>query len=146
MKTVQVEYVGLKDEETDHLYGTGITWTGKGDVHAVPASAWEGMSKHPDVWRLVGDGESTQAAAPTASKSEGLASVNASKNEAVKTPTASKSEGQGEGGGDGKGSGGSGGDGLEAMTLDQLRELCTARNIDFHPNAKEANLIAKLRA
>lgn len=115
MKTVQVEYVGLKDQETDHLYGTDITWIGKGDVRAVPITAWAGMSKHPDVWRLVKDDEPKQAT--TASKIEGLA------------------EGDGNDG-----------DGLNDLDLQQLRDLCTARGIDFHPNSKEASLIAKLRA
>lgn len=137
MKTVQVEYVGLKDQETDHLYGTDITWIGKGDVRAVPITAWAGMSKHPDVWRLVKDDELKQAT--TASKIEGLSSVNASKIEAVIEPDASKTEGQAEGDGND-------GDGLNDLDLQQLRDLCTARGIDFHPNSKEASLIAKLRA
>lgn len=53
---VQVEYVGLKDEETDHLYGTGLVWKGQGDVKRVPRAAWERMKAHPDVWQLA-DGE-----------------------------------------------------------------------------------------
>jgi hypothetical protein len=48
---VLVEYVGLKPAETDHLYGTGIEWTGKGDVQEVPAANWSKMRKHVDVWR-----------------------------------------------------------------------------------------------
>lgn len=68
MVKLKVEYVGLKDRETDHLYGTGITWVGKGDIHDVPADAWEGMKNHPDVWRLAaeqyGAGLDRRASAP----------------------------------------------------------------------------------
>ena len=53
MATVKVEYVGLKPSETDHLYGTGLTWQGLGDVQEVPAEAWAKMEKHTDVWRIV---------------------------------------------------------------------------------------------
>lgn len=52
MSTVQVEYVGKKPEETDCLYGTGLTWVGLGSKHDVPLEAWEKMLAHPDVWRL----------------------------------------------------------------------------------------------
>jgi hypothetical protein len=55
MDTVKVEYVGLKPSETDHTYGTGLTWTGAGDVQDVPIDAWEKMAKHTDVWRLAED-------------------------------------------------------------------------------------------
>ena len=132
MKQVQVEYVGAKDQETDHLYGTGITWVGRGDVHTVPATAWDGMKKHPDVWRLVEEGETQPASI------QGLSKVTAPKAEADKTvqqdqPHEKKDHVQHA-------------DGLDALSLDQLRELCTARGIYFHANAKEANLIAKLRA
>lgn len=58
---VAVEYVGLKDSETDHTYGTNIAWIGKGDVQLVPASKWAAMKKHADVWREVTSEE--QAAA-----------------------------------------------------------------------------------
>lgn len=50
--TVRVEYVGLKASETDHLYATGITWRGAGDVQDVPVDSWEKMAKHTDVWML----------------------------------------------------------------------------------------------
>lgn len=49
--TVRIEYVGLKDREVDHLYGTGIVWTGRGCVQSVPVDAWQKMKKHNDVWR-----------------------------------------------------------------------------------------------
>lgn len=50
---VEVEYVGLKDRETDCVAGTGLTWVGLGSRHMVPAGAWEVMKRHPDVWRKV---------------------------------------------------------------------------------------------
>lgn len=50
---VEAEYVGLKDKETDCVAGTGLTWVGLGSRHMVPASAWEVMKKHTDVWRKV---------------------------------------------------------------------------------------------
>lgn len=62
---VAVEYVGLKPSETDHLYGTGITWVGKGDVQNVPAAAWSRMRKHADVWR-----EAPPAPGPTLASAE----------------------------------------------------------------------------
>lgn len=37
-------------------------------------------------------------------------------------------------------------DDLDSKTLDELRALCTANGIEFHPNAKEASLVAKLRS
>lgn len=51
-ETVRVEYVGLKPSETDHLYGTRITWTGLGDIQDVPVAAWEKMARHTDVWKM----------------------------------------------------------------------------------------------
>jgi hypothetical protein len=51
MTTVQIEYVGKKESEKDHNYGTGIEWIGAGDVKEVPADKWELMKKHTDVWR-----------------------------------------------------------------------------------------------
>ncbi len=50
MKTIAIKYVGKKDAETDHLYGTGITWTGHGDVQQVPEDKAAFLLKHPDVW------------------------------------------------------------------------------------------------
>lgn len=53
MSTVFVEYVGLKDRETDRKAGTKLTWIGKGSVHEVPASAWNVLKRYPDMWALV---------------------------------------------------------------------------------------------
>lgn len=59
---LMVRYVGLKESETDCVAGTGITWTGKGDVQLVPPAAWEIMAKHADVWELVIDDDSARTA------------------------------------------------------------------------------------
>jgi tRNA(Ile2) C34 agmatinyltransferase TiaS len=52
MGTVRVEYIGPKPEHQDHLYGTGLVWSGRGAQHDVSESAWEGMAKHTDVYAL----------------------------------------------------------------------------------------------
>lgn len=59
---LKVKYVGLKDKETDCVAGTGITWTGKGDVQEVPDKAWDIMARHPDVWELVAEEAPAEAA------------------------------------------------------------------------------------
>lgn len=51
MTSIPLEYVGMKDEESDHLYGTGIIWVGKGDIKDVPADKAPLLLAHPDVWR-----------------------------------------------------------------------------------------------
>ena len=63
-ENILVEYVGKKASETDHLYGTGITWIGSGDVHEVPAGAWERMKVHADVWREAAKVESDSTPQP----------------------------------------------------------------------------------
>lgn len=60
---MRLEYVGLKDSETDHLYGTNLTWLGKGSTHDVPDEAGAKMLRHPDVWQLAA--EQPAAPAPT---------------------------------------------------------------------------------
>lgn len=97
MSQVKVKYVGRKEGgHTDHLYGTGKSWSAPGDVQSIPESARKNFEKHPDVYEIV-EGDEIE-------------------------------------------------DGLNQMTLDQLRELCTARGIEFHANSRESSLIAKLRA
>ena len=54
MDYIVVEYVGPKPQEIDNVANTGKVWIGKGDRHEVPASAWEIMKRHPDVFALVG--------------------------------------------------------------------------------------------
>lgn len=48
-KTIPIGYCGKKDEETDHLYGTGLVWN-PGTVHDVPADKAALLLNHPDVW------------------------------------------------------------------------------------------------
>lgn len=57
METVNVEYVGTKPTKTDTVAGTGLVWSGQGDVQPVPLKAWLLMARHTGVWRLA-DGES----------------------------------------------------------------------------------------
>lgn len=54
MQYLTVEYVGPKPQEVDNVANTGFVWIGKGDRHDVPASAWDIMKRHPDVFALVG--------------------------------------------------------------------------------------------
>jgi hypothetical protein len=61
--TVPVEYIGKKDFETDHLYGTGLTWIGQGNIQHVPEAAWAKMKKHDDVWREAAPPEAVGAPA-----------------------------------------------------------------------------------
>jgi len=54
-QTVRVELVwpeerGAKD---DCRAGTGVVWSGKGDIQDYPAALWPRLALHPDVWRLV---------------------------------------------------------------------------------------------
>lgn len=66
---VLVEYVGLKDRETDCVGGTGLVWIGLGSRQWVPAKAWEVMKKHTDVWKAVEPEEPAVAdPAPAASQ------------------------------------------------------------------------------
>lgn len=53
MQYLIAEYVGPKPQEVDNVANTGLVWVGKGARHEVPASAWEIMKRHPDVWALV---------------------------------------------------------------------------------------------
>lgn len=48
---VAVEYVGLKPRRADTVTGSGIVWTGAGDVQLVPAKVWERLRRHVDIWR-----------------------------------------------------------------------------------------------
>lgn len=46
---IKVAYCGKKPSETDHTYGTGLTWL-PGDVHEVSPEKWALLKKHADVW------------------------------------------------------------------------------------------------
>lgn len=51
---VKVELVVDRSPFEDANYGTGIVWSGPGDVKEVPAEKWALMEKHSDVWREAG--------------------------------------------------------------------------------------------
>lgn len=129
--TVLVEYVGLKDREEDHLYGTGLVWIGKGDVQEVPVANWSRMRKHVDVWRLVN-------LAPAESPLKGLASAAApaspapaatvAQTDATPTPAAP------------------GSDALESKTKEELHAIAKERGVIVHPNAGPSKVIEALRA
>lgn len=57
MSTVKVKYVGVKPQKTDNVAGTGQVWNGPDDVQEVPIAAWAKLSKHPDIWQRVSDGD-----------------------------------------------------------------------------------------
>ncbi len=120
--TVLVEYVGAKDSETDHLYGTGIVWTGKGDVQEVPAANWSRMKKHVDVWREVADD------APAGGLQQ--ASANSGQKEGNDKPTMPPGNP----------------DGLDGKSKQELHDIAKERNVIVHPNAGPAKIIEALRA
>lgn len=49
--SINIRYIGNKDVQEDHLYGTGIVWTGKGDVRPVPEDKAPFLLQHTDVWK-----------------------------------------------------------------------------------------------
>lgn len=117
--TVLVEYVGAKDSETDHLYGTGIVWTGKGDVQEVPAANWSRMKKHVDVWREVTDDAPAGGLQQATGQQEG--------DDKPTTPTGNP-------------------DGLDGKGKEELHEIAKQRGVIVHPNAGPAKVIEALRA
>jgi hypothetical protein len=106
MSTLFVEYVGLKPQETDCVAGTKITWIGLGDVQEVPASAWDIMKNHPDVWKLV-EKPATPSLADAVPKVPPADGVILSEGNAPDTD-----------------------DGLDAMDAAQLRALADERGIN----------------
>lgn len=50
-KNIPIGYCGQKEQETDHLYGTGLVWYRDQDtVHDVPVDKAALLLNHPDVW------------------------------------------------------------------------------------------------
>lgn len=50
--TVLVELVCDRSPKDDCRGGTGIIWSGKGDVQPYPRALWTKLAVHPDVWKL----------------------------------------------------------------------------------------------
>lgn len=73
MTTIRIGYCGCKPSETDHTYGTGLTWT-PGQVHDVPLETWARMAKHTDVWFEV-----PQEPEPVSAPAPGLSAAPAKK-------------------------------------------------------------------
>lgn len=48
-KTIPIGYCGKKEQETDHLYGTGLVWE-PDTIHDVPVDKAALLLNHPDVW------------------------------------------------------------------------------------------------
>jgi hypothetical protein len=46
---IDIRYIGIKPEETDHLYGSGLTWK-QGEVKPVDVKIARHLLMHPDVW------------------------------------------------------------------------------------------------
>ena len=59
---IKIQYIGKKPQRIDTVAGTGIVWTGNGDVQLVPSDAAKRMLQHPDVWALAEDQEQVQLA------------------------------------------------------------------------------------
>ena len=53
---VPVKYIGKKQEKTDNVANTGLTWT-RGQIHGVPPVAAQILAKHPTVWQIVSWGD-----------------------------------------------------------------------------------------
>jgi hypothetical protein len=116
MSTVFVEYVGTKPKRTDSIAGTGVVWSGAGDVQAVPADAWAKLSRHPDVWRLV-DGPVAKPVPPEIAAAHG---------ELDSEPVVD-------------------GEDLEALDRDQLVAIATAQGLKLRGNASAESLRALLK-
>ncbi len=51
----KIKYVGIKPSRKDTVAGTGIVWTGNGDVQDVPDIAVPRLLRHPDIWCIAAD-------------------------------------------------------------------------------------------
>lgn len=124
--TILVEYVGLKPKETDCVAGTGVTWTGLGDVQEVPASAWAIMSQHDDVWKLAqAKGPALGDAKPAPEQNAEPPTVNAQENTPdIAVRILEKEE-------------------LEDMTDQQVRLIGTRRKYTLDGRLKGVNLREK---
>lgn len=74
---MRVKYIGLKPSKTDNVAGSGIVWSGQGDVQEVPDEAAQKLLRHPEVWCLdepadkpAGEPESDPAGKPAGDADE----------------------------------------------------------------------------
>lgn len=51
----KIRYIGLKPSKADNVAGTGVRWSGQGDVQEVPERAVPYLLQHPAVWGLASD-------------------------------------------------------------------------------------------
>lgn len=56
-KTINIQYIGVRDEWLDHTYGTGLHFT-KGQVRALPVIVANKLLRHPDIFQQAEDLES----------------------------------------------------------------------------------------
>lgn len=54
MKVINVKYIGVRDEWSDHIYGTGLHFT-KGQVRGVPPQFAIKLLRHADVFAKADD-------------------------------------------------------------------------------------------
>lgn len=121
MSIVFVEYVGKKPKRTDSIAGTGVVWSGAGDVQPVPAAAWEKLSRHKDVWRLV-DGPAAKPAPPEIAEDHVDAEAEP---KAVTAPDAEN---------------------IAELDRDALAVIANAQGLKFRGNASAESLRAMLKA
>jgi len=61
MTTVNIKYVGKKEQERDHLYGSGQIWN-QGESHPVAAAVASKLLQHPEF--IKDDGQAPQPSLP----------------------------------------------------------------------------------
>ena len=65
----KIRYIGLKDVKPDNVAGTGLTWTGHGDVQEVSnPTAVAKLLAHSMVWEEAADDSKAATKAPKAGK------------------------------------------------------------------------------
>lgn len=65
-KMIMVQLVADRAEKDDCRAHTSVVWHGKGDIQAYPERLWHKLAPHPDVWRIVDEGQSIPSAADRA--------------------------------------------------------------------------------
>lgn len=66
---VECVWQAVRGEKNDCRGGTGIVWSGRGDVKEYPAALWPKLQPFPDVWRLY-DPETAIGAVEAAKRAE----------------------------------------------------------------------------